>query len=234
MKKLFLGLLCSVVILGLATGCGISSDDSKKYNININADEKIDVKTYVDYDKNYLIVYLTNNNDYNIGSLDAEAKYYDKNGNSISVESNVILGFVSGGNYVFTMDLPHDDEYNNYIPDKIDLSIKVDKEYQEIVDADALYNDKVTTKYTKSSDNVQVNIKNNSSVKLYTVEVAVLFMKNGKPIYVDNLIDSLDVGESKTESIEIPTNWEASKNLDKDILIEFDSIELVVNRASAE
>lgn len=234
MKKLFLGLLCSVVILGLATGCGISSDDSKKYNININADEKIDVKTYVDYDKNYLIVYLTNNNDYNIGSLDAEAKYYDKNGNSISVESNVILGFVSGGNYVFTMDLPHDDEYNNYIPDKIDLSIKVDKEYQEIVDADALYNDKVTTKYTKSSDNVQVNIKNNSGVKLYTVEVAVLFMKNGKPIYVDNLIDSLDVGESKTESIEIPTNWEASKNLDKDILIELDSIELVVNRASVE
>lgn len=234
MKKLFLSLLCSVVILGLATGCGISSDDSKKYNVNINADEKIDVKTYVDYDKNYLIVYLTNNNDYNIGSLDAEAKYYDKNGNSISVESDMILDFVSGGNYVFTMDLPHDDEYNNYIPDKIDLSIKVDKEYQEIVGADVLYNDKVTINYTRSSDNIQVNIKNNSGVKLYSVEVVALFMKNGKPIYVDNLIDSLDVGESIKESIDIPINWEASENSDKDILIEFDSIEFVVNRASAE
>lgn len=234
MKKVFLSLLCGGLVLGLATGCGTSSDDSKKYDINVNASENIDVKTYVDHDKDYLIVYLTNNNDYNIGNLDVDAKFYDKNGNNIGDDSNTFLDFVSGGNYVFTIDLPHDDDYNNYVPEKIDLSIKVDEEYQDVVGGGTLYNDKVVTSYSKSGDEINVTIKNNSDVELYTVDVAVLFIKNGKPIYVDGISSYLEAGESETESIDIPEDWEASENSDEDVLIDFDSIEFVVNRASAE
>lgn len=234
MKKMFLSLLCVGLVLGLATGCGTSSDDSKKYDINISADENIEVKTYVDYDKDYLIVYLTNNNDYNIGNLDVDAKFYDVNGNSVGDDSNILLDFVSGGNYVYTVDLPRDNDYNNYVPDKIDLSIKVDEEYQDVVGGGTLYNDKVSTSYTKSGDEIEVTIKNNSGVELNTVDVAVLFMKKGKPIYVDCIIGYLDVGESETESIDIPEDWEASENSDEDVLIDFDTIEFVVNRASAE
>ena len=233
-KKLFLGLLCGGLVLGFATGCGTSTDDSKKYGINVNASENIDVKTYVDHDKDYLIVYLTNNNDYNIGSLDVEAKFYDANGNNIGDDSNTLLDFVSDGQYVFTIDLPHDDDYNNYVPEKIDLSIKIDEEYQDYVGGGTLYNDKVETSYTKDNDEIEVTIKNNSGVELYTVEIAVLFMKNGKPVYVDGISSYLEVGESETESIDIPEDWEASENSDEDVLIDFDSIELVVNRASAE
>lgn len=234
MKKMFLSLLCCGLVLGLATGCGTSSDDSKKYDINISADENIDVKTYVDYDKDYLIVYLTNNNDYNIGNLDVDAKFYDANGNSVGNDSDTFLDFVSGGNYVYTVDLPSDNDYNNYVPDKIDLSIKVDEEYQDVVGGGTLYNDKVATSYTKSGDEIEVTIKNNSGVELNTVDVAVLFMKNGKPIYVDSLSSYLEVGESETESIDIPEDWEASENSDEDVLIDFDTIEFVVNRASVE
>ena len=234
-KKLLLGLLCGGLVLGLATGCGTSStDDSKKYDINVNASENIDVKTYVDHDKDYLIVYLTNNNDYNIGSLDVDAKFYDANGNNLGDDSNTFLDFVSGGNYVYTVDLPHDDDYNNYVPEKIDLSIQIDQEYQDYVDGGTLYNDKVVTSYTKSGDEINVTIKNNSGVELYTVDVAVLFMKNGKPIYVDGISSYLEAGESETESIDIPEDWEASEKADEDVLIDFDSIEFVVNRASAE
>lgn len=234
MKKKFLNLLCVCFVLGLATGCGTSSDDSKKYDINISADENIDVKTYVDYDKDYLIVYLTNNNDYNIGSLDVDAKFYDENGNNVGDDSNTFLDFVSDGNYVYTVDLPHDSDYNNYVPDKIDLSIKVDKEYQDVVGSGTLYNDKVATSYTKSGDEIEVTIKNNSGVELNTVDIAVMFIKNGKPIYVDDISGYLEVGESETVSIDIPEDWEASENADKDVLIDFDSVEFVVNRASAE
>ena len=234
MKKMFLSLLCGGLVLGLATGCGTSSDDSKKYDINISADENIEVKTYVDYDKDYLIVYLTNNNDYNIGSLDVDAKFYDANGNNVGDDSNTFLDFVSGGNYVYTVDLPHDSDYNNYVPDKIDLSIKVDEEYQDIVGGGTLYNDKVATSYTKTGDEIEVTIKNNSGVELDTVDVAVIFIKNGKPIYVDGISGYLEVGESETESIDIPEDWEASENADEDVLIDFDSVEFVVNRASAE
>lgn len=234
MKKVFLSLLCSGLVLRLTTGCGIFSNDLKKYNINVDADENIEVEAYVDYDKDYLIVFMTNNNDYNIGNIDIDATFYDTNGNNIGDDSNTFLDFVSGGKYVFTVDLPHDDDYNNYVPEKIDLSVKVDQEYQDIVGGGTLYNDKIATSYTKTSDEIQVSIKNNSGVELYTVEVAVLFMKNGKPIYVDSLSGSLNVGEFATESIDIPEDWEASENSDEDVLIDFDSIEIVVNRASAE
>lgn len=225
-KKICLSLLA---LLSL-TGCGNNEDNSKKYDINVNADENIAVETYVDHDKDYLIVYMTNNNDYNIGSIDMEATFYDSNGNTVGDDSGTLLDFVSGGNYVFTVDLPHDNNYNNYVPKKIDLSIKADEKYQDFVENRTLYNDKVSTSYTKSGDEIEVNIKNNSGVELYTVEVAVLFMKNGKPIYVDNLNESLDIGESETESIDIPEDLEASE----DVLIDFDSIKFVVNRASAE
>ena len=157
-KKIGLSLLVLLGVVGL-TGCGTTSDDSKKYDINVNASENIEVKTYVDHDKDYLIVYLTNNNDYNIGSLDVDAKFYDVNGNNIGDDSNTFLDFVSGGNYVYTVDLPHDDDYNNYVPEKIDLSIQVDQEYQDYVDGGTLYNDKVVTSYTKSGDEINVTIK---------------------------------------------------------------------------
>lgn len=234
MKKVFLSLLCGGLVLGLATGCGISSDDSKKYDINVNASENIDVKTYVNYDKDYLIVYLTNNNDYNIGNLDIDAKFYDKNGNNIGDDSNTFLDFASSGNYVFTIDLPHDNDYNNYVLEKIDLSIKVDEEYQDVVGGGTLYNDKVATSYTKSGDKINVTVKNNSDVELNTVNVAVLFMKNRKPIYVGSIRLHLEAGESETELIDIPKDWKASENSDGDVLIDFDSIEFVVNRASAK
>ncbi len=233
MKKVFLSLLFGGLILGLFTGCGTSLDDSIKYNINVNSSENIDVKTYVNYDEDYLIVYLTNNNDYNIGNLEVDAKFYDKNGNNIGDDSNTFLDFKSGGNYVFTIDLPHDGDYNNFVPEKIDLSIIEDKEYQDVVGGGTLYNDKIATNYKKIGNKIQVNIKNNSNIELDTVEVAILFMKNGKPIYADSLRGALDIGESETESIDIPEDLEASENSDEDVLIDFDSIEVVVNRASA-
>lgn len=115
---------------------------------------------------------------------------------------------------------------------QIDLSIKIDQEYQDYVGGGNLYNDKISTSYTKSGDEIKVNVKNNSGVDLYTVEVAVLFMKNGKPIYSDTISGSLDIGESTVESIDIPEDWEASEKSDSNLLIDFDSIEFVVNRAT--
>jgi len=231
-KKLLLSLLCGSIFLGLATGCGVASDDdSKKYNINIDADEKIEVKTYVDYEKDYLIVYLKNNNSYNIGSFDVSAIFYDGDGNKIGEDSSSNLDFMNNSNYVVLMYLPED---NNYVPEKIDLSVKVDREYQDIVGNEKLYNNKILTSYKTVGDEIEVKLVNDSNVDLSTVEVVVLFMKNGKAIYADNLYTNLDNGETETETIDIPEDWEASENSDEDVLIDFDSIEIVVNRANDE
>ena len=233
MKKAFslLGILLVEVVC--LTGCIFGSgDDSSKYNINIDADENIEVKTYVDYEKDYLIVYLTNNNTFNIGNISVEAVYYDEDGNKINDDYDLGLGFIKGGNFVATLDLPHDDEYNNYVPDKIDLSVKIDQEYQDTVGGGTLYNDKVQVSHKKVGDKIEVTLKNTSGVELSTVEVAVLFMKKGKPIYVDSLNGHFEIGETATESIDIPKDWEASEKADKDVLIDYDDIQIVVNRAT--
>ena len=71
-------------------------------------------------------------------------------------------------------------------------------------------------------------------LKNFYTEHYINQFKNGKPIYVDGISSYLEAGESETESIDIPEDWEASENSDEDVLIDFDSIGFVVNRASAE
>lgn len=234
MKKAF-KLFCLFCVSTLfLVGCQ-KGDDSSKYNISVNADENIEVKTYVDYEKDYLIVYLTNNNSYNIGSFDISATYYDDNSTKIGEDSTLQLDFMSGEKCVVTLDLPEDSEYNGYVPEKIDLAVKIDQEYQNTVGGGTLYNDKVSTSYKKISDEeLEVTITNNTGKELFTVEVAVLFIKKGKPVYVDSLNKRLEIGESVSEMIDIPVDWDASENSDEDILIDYDSIEIVVNRASAD
>ena len=182
MKKIFVFL--SILFVGVLclTGCAVG-DGSSKYNINVNADENIEVKTYVDFEKDYLILYLTNNNSYNIGCFDVQAIFYDKNGTKIGEDdTSSNLDFVSGGNYVVTIDLPEDEDYNGYVPEKVEISVEIDQEYQDIVGEGNLYNDKVSTFYKKVGNEIEISLTNNSGVELTTVEVAVLFMKNGKPI----------------------------------------------------
>ena len=57
-------------------------------------------------------------------------------------------------------------------------------------------------------------------------------MKNNKPVMVDGLNGYLDIGESTTEEIDIPIDWEKSD--EEDVFIDYDSIKFVVNRAVAE
>lgn len=228
LSVLFISVICLV-------GCSFGGGDaSSKYNININADENIEVKTYVDQNKDYLIVYLTNNNEYNIGSYDVKVIYYDNNGNKIDEDDTTQLDFMNGKDSVVTLALPRDEEYNGYVPDKVELSVKIDQEYQEIVGGGTLYNDKVEVSHKKVGDEIEVTLKNTSGVDLTTVEAVVLFMKDGKPISAEELSGSFKNGESDTGSISIPEDWEASFNSDEDVLINYDDIKIVINRATAE
>lgn len=233
MKKTFNLLGIVFVSVLCLTGCK-GGDDSSKYNINIDADKNIEVKTYVDYEKEDLIVYLTNNNSYNIASFDIEAIFYDEEGNQIGHDYDIGLGFISGGNYIAFIDLPEDEDYNGYVPNKIDLSVKVDQDYQSMFEEETLYNDKIITSYKEIDDEIEVNITNNSEVELFTVEVAILFIKNDRPIYADWISKELSARESTSEMINIPEDWEKSEKLDRDVLIDYDSIEIVVNSAIAD
>lgn len=227
MKRVFSYLLILIGVVCL-TGCG-TTNDSKKYNIDVKSDENINVSTYVSYDESYLIINLTNNNSYDIGSFDVVATYYDIEGNKVDEEDIMELDFKSGSDFVTVLDLPQDDDYNYYVPEKIELEVKVDKEYQEMVELEPMYNDKIKTSYEVEGENILLTVENQSDIDLDDVVVAVLFMKDKKAIAAEALGGPLDKGESITEEVEIPIDWEKSE--DEDVLIDYDDIKIVVNNA---
>lgn len=233
MKKRVL-MVIPVLLIGIIfiTGCSLggTKDDSKKYNININSEENIKANAYINYDKSELILYMTNNYSYNIGSYEVELIYYDKDGNVINSDDVYrFLGFKSGSDSALTFYLPTDKStYESYVPDKIDLNIVIDQEFQEIVGEKPLYDDEIETSHKVNDQKVDITFKNNSGKTLAEIDAVVVFMKNNKPIAVKE-IPLNKVSDSITDNVKIPNYYDEKK--DDYLLIKYDSIKVVINRA---
>mgnify|MGYP002645703484 CR=1 FL=1 len=227
MKKVFSFLGILLVGMLCLTGCSFGGDDSSKLNVNINAPEGMEMKTYVSYEDEYLIIKIKNGGNEDIGAYEVKAVYYDENGNQLDDDFDSGFNFKSGTEMVVSLDMPQDSNYDPITPAKIDLTFETDAEYQSVVGADKLYNESIKTSYTESSTEISVNIKNTSQYELDTV-VVVAFMKNGKIISIEDLSGYLEPNESITEQVEIPEDWES----ENDELIKYDDIKIFVNEAS--
>ena len=227
MKKVFsfLGILLVGVLC--LTGCSLGGDDSSKFDVNVNAPEGMEMKTYVSYEKDYLIIKVKNGGSEDIGAYEVKAVYYDENGNKLDDDFDSGFNFKSGTEMVVSLDMPQDSNYDPITPAKIDLTFETDAEYQSVVGADKLYNESIKTSYTEGSTEISVNVKNTSQYELDTV-VVVAFMKNGKIISIEDLGGNLEPNESVTEQVEIPEDWES----ENDELIKYDDIKIFVNEAS--
>lgn len=209
------------------TGCSLGGDDSSKFDVNVNAPEGMEMKTYVSYEKDYLIIKVKNGGSEDIGAYEVKAVYYDENGNKLDDDFDSGFNFKSGTEMVVSLDMPQDSNYDPITPAKIDLTFETDAEYQSVVGADKLYNESIKTSYTEGSTEISVNVKNTSQYELDTV-IVVAFMKSGKIISIDDLSGDLAPNESITEQVEIPEDWES----ENDELIKYDDIKIFVNEAS--
>lgn len=227
MKKIFVFL--GVLLAGFLclTGCSLGGDASSKFNVNVNAPEGIEMKTYVSYENEYLIIKIENGGTEDIGAYRVKAVYYDENGNKLGEDYTLEFNFKSGTEMVVALDMPQDSNYAPISPSKIDLTFEVDSEYQTVVGADKLYNESIKTSYTEDSENINVIIRNTSQYGLETVAV-VAFMKNGKIIAIEELNEYLDPSESITKEVKIPKDWES----ENDELIKYDDIKIFINEAS--
>ena len=251
MKKIISVVLCVLLMCGCMVGCGAASDDDvasnvskteskdsvdtalngkSKYNIDVTANDNIDVKTSLSYDGYELIVCLKNNNSYDIGSIDIIATYYDKNGNKLGEDDSMALNFKSGSEFATSLFLPYNNDYECIIPDKIELTIAVDEEYQEQALLPHMYDDKIEVSHNKEDEKILVTVTNNSGVNIDTFECAILFIKNDEAIAIDSFYGSLEVNKSDSLEVDIPIDWEKSEY--EDVLIEYDSIKIVINEAS--
>lgn len=224
---IFLGIVC-------ITGCSFGGgDDSSKYDININSDDNIETKAYVSSDKKQLIVYMTNNYSYNIASIEVTATYYDKEGNKIDEEDTTLMHIQKGIDVATYLDLPEDEDYNGYVPERTEVKVSIDEEYQTVVDDIKMFNDKVSSEYKVNGDKVTITLKNNAGVDLVEVSGTVLFMKKNKPVYAEEIGNfKITKGATESETIDVPIDW--SKSDDEDVPIDFDSIKVLIGRASDE
>ena len=102
MKKIFniILVLGSGVVL---TGCSSNVLGGDSLKVNVDAPNNIEVKTYVDYEDDYIYVYVKNNTSSNIDSFDVEGVFYDK-----KVKTVDLVVEVSDNNH-------YDDLYNNQV-----------------------------------------------------------------------------------------------------------------------
>lgn len=210
-----------------------TNDAAKDCKIDIAADDGLEVQTYFGFDDSSLIVYVMNNNDYNVGSINLTANYYDENNNQVSDDSTNLF-CPAGEKTVFSLDMPCDENGNYYIPKGIKLSACIDKEMQETIENEILYNDKVKVSYTKTDEKLSVTFENTSDVTLSDIDIAVVFQKDKKPVYADFVTGQLKPGESSSQDVNIPKDLTAEKNTDKEALVDFDDVLLIVDRATTD
>lgn len=233
--KIFSLIFCLLVLLCL-TGCGHSSlkDDSKNYNISINKIDGVDVKTYISSGQDQLIVSVTNKSGKIIGSGNISVSYYDENDKKIIIYGTDDVRynmFENDSELVYGFELPTKNNSSYYIPTKTEVKITVDEEYQEkyshIIEK---YAENFIYSYTKTDKAVTLILKNNgSNAETAPRDISVVFYKNNKPIYsedVNFIFNKVNSGETIKKEFNIPTDYKKSKENDQDILIDFDDIKI--------
>lgn len=222
-KDLYKILGLAIFSIMLLTGCTLgSSKDKSDNNINIEHDEEIAVSSYVSSDNSQIILYVTNNFSYNIGALDIKAVYYDEKDQKITQTERMCVYLESGKECVTTLQLPQAEDDSYYISDKTDITITVDKEFQEGMESTQIYTDQIETKYSIREDEIQVTLNNRSDVRLDYVDYSIIYLKDDKPVYVDEIYGvTLLANQSVLDSSDLPS-------------IEYDSVEIFVNSSVTE
>lgn len=219
-------MILSLLGMMLVTGCGKKDETNTTDKMKINTSENIEAKTYNSFDNNELIIYVKNNNSYTIGSANVEIRYYNKDNQLVDDDSTVIQNFKSGGTYVATLGYPYDEDLNTYIPEKVEVNIKIDEEYQKEMEEKPNYIDQITTSYVKDENELIVTINNNSGRTLAEVIGLAVYKKNGVPIATSSLL-GVDVESTQEDTVMIPTEWNQETN--EDVPIEYDEVEIIIN-----
>ena len=188
MKKKFKVLVILLIGCFLVVGCGKKNDNIDKH-INLNAPNDIKVETFYDSFKEHIIVKLTNESSSNIKALKVEAEYPGEDSNIYSV----IIKNLKANNTTYAMlELPFDDDFEYYVPNKFDLNILTDGDDLDSIEDVSQYFDKIQTDYSVNDNIINYSLANNSGKILGSVDSIIVYFKDGKPIAGDYIM-ALDV-----------------------------------------
>ena len=194
MKKKIM--ILTIILVGciFIGGCGKKEDEGVDKRINLSAPDNIKVETFYSVDNSNIIVRMTNNGNEDIKDLDVYVTYPETTDDLLDEDEIFLKNFRAHSTTYASLMLPVDENFNFYIPSKINLEIKTDGENLEGIADTSNMVDLVKATYDVEDNIIDFNITNNTNKILGSVSCILVYMKDGKPIAAD-YIDALDVEE---------------------------------------
>jgi len=215
--KISLFILILTLFVSILTGCSDDDkDDNKKSKKQSKEKVKLEDKITIDSESSTngeLIVFLQNNNNTTI-DLTVEAEFYDKEGNIIGTEEDLVtLGKSSKAALGF-------DQPDSFDTHKINLRASDSSDYIKS------YHDDLTISDNNTGKEVIIKLKNTSKNTIESINVAVVFYKNDKIVGFDNNYEfDLKSNKEASMSIHVPYSKDSFE------IIDFDDYEIFINDA---
>ncbi len=251
-KVVFVSLTCLILISFLLTGCFSTkktndsnkdtnnptkeTDDSTSTNdkrVSFVTKKDIKGEFYFSEDNHKFIMKFTNSGDKDLLALWLSITYKDKNGKVLWETSDSLKYLKKGSDCYFYDDMnfmydsiPYD---NIELPAKVEVSLDEGIIDQKFIENFTFYNDKINISYKHDNSYLYTTITNNSDKKIGLFMLAILYLKDNKPIDVD-YVELDDFSGTQTEKLLLP-RLRSPKNSDYD-KIEFNVNYAVTNNAS--
>lgn len=222
-NKIILFLFIFLISCIVLTGCNnsdkeeLSNNDKVKNVFEEKSEQEIinnvELNSYILKDES-LLVTLKNNNDFDIKTLWIEPIFYDKD-NKVTGTSKTGFKVIKSGKEVSINDFDIPENYETY---KIKLYLGYENNYIS-------YTDKIEIESNNTGEKVVVTSFNKSGKDLSSLDIGVVYYKNGIPVGFSNETQ-YDVEKNSTTYFNIFYSYD--KNFDK---ISFDEYKVFINSA---
>lgn len=188
-----------VLLIGclLFTGCGDKKNEGEgeKDKLSLKTPENIKVETFYSIDNENIILKLTNEGSEDISDLDILATYPVSEDDIISEDEVYLKNFKANSTTYASLMLPIDENFNSYVPDKIDIDVMTESENIEGVADTSQMVDLVKSDYTVNKDSINFSLTNDTGKILGSVISLIVYFKDGTPIATD-YIDAFEVEDT--------------------------------------
>ena len=146
-----------------------------------------------------VIVFLTNNNSYNV-SVEMTCMYYDAAGALIGKNEDECYGIEAGKSVALFALNPYDSNFNDVEFSTYSISLNVEKPSPSIFNTDG-----IVCNANFGADNVMAEVKNNGKNGVEFTQIAVVFYKNGVPVGHEwHYAEVMNYGDSDVLEFDFP------------------------------
>ena len=223
MKKNIKFLMVLLIGCLLFTGCGEKKIEGVDDKVSLKAPNNVKVETFYSIDNSNIILKLTNEGTEDISDLDILATYPTSQNDLITEDEIILKNLKANSTTYAALMLPINEDFNSYVPNKINLDIMTESENLEGIADTSQMVDLVKADYTVNDNVINFKLTNATGKILGSVSSVLVYFKDGKPIAAD-YVDALDF----EDTFELERDVLYTGEEDKMNYIDYDNIEVYI------